>query len=65
MNLTYKCLSIIKDFIIFIVIQYILIYVGVQMWEDCDLKEVGDMIVGFGLVVEIIIEYDGLHTYGR
>lgn len=64
MNLTYKCLSIIKDFIIFIVIQYILIYVGVQMWEDCDLKEVGDMIVGFGLV-EIIIEYDGLHTYGR
>jgi hypothetical protein len=31
MNLTYKCLSIIKDFIIFIIIQYILIYVDVQM----------------------------------
>jgi hypothetical protein len=64
MNLTYKCLSIIKDFIISIVIKYILIYVDVKMWEDFDLKEVDDMIVGFELV-EIIHECDGLHTYGR
>lgn len=64
MSLTCKYLSIIKDFIISIVIQYILIYVGVKMWEDCDLKEVDDMIVGFELV-EIINEYDGPHTYER